>query len=169
MIPDFKTYIKESIWSDIQDRSSGETVRKEDDDLKSLKEYLETHYELIDPYKRHQMLSYARPATKTNNRIYTSVGICAFAYKQDNSLLCFWLNLSDDNGKYTLSINKTAQKYNIFDLLKKEYILKDAKTWDYIISPKNKKTDRKFFFEVLTFILSHVEYPEISIIRKIEP
>ena len=31
MIPDFKTYIKESIWSDIQDRSSGETVRKEDD------------------------------------------------------------------------------------------------------------------------------------------
>ena len=31
MIPDFKTYLKESIWSDIQDRSSGETVRKEDD------------------------------------------------------------------------------------------------------------------------------------------
>ena len=31
MIPDFKTFIKESIWSDIQDRSTGETVRKEDD------------------------------------------------------------------------------------------------------------------------------------------
>ncbi len=31
MIPDFKTYIKESIWSDIQDRSSGDTIRKEDD------------------------------------------------------------------------------------------------------------------------------------------
>ncbi len=30
MIPDFKTYIKESIWSDIQDRSSGESIRKED-------------------------------------------------------------------------------------------------------------------------------------------
>ena len=30
MIPDFKTYINESIWSDIQDRSSGDTVRKED-------------------------------------------------------------------------------------------------------------------------------------------
>ena len=30
MIPDFKTYINESIWSDIQDRSSGETIRKED-------------------------------------------------------------------------------------------------------------------------------------------
>ncbi len=31
MIPDFKTFIKESIWSDIQDRSSGEVVRKEDE------------------------------------------------------------------------------------------------------------------------------------------
>ena len=31
MIPDFKTFIKESIWSDIQDRSAGDTVRKEDD------------------------------------------------------------------------------------------------------------------------------------------
>ena len=30
MIPDFKTFIKESIWSDMQDRSSGETVREED-------------------------------------------------------------------------------------------------------------------------------------------
>ena len=30
MIPDFKTFIKESIWSDMQDRSTGETVREED-------------------------------------------------------------------------------------------------------------------------------------------
>ena len=30
MIPDFKTFIKESIWSDIQDRSMGKTVREED-------------------------------------------------------------------------------------------------------------------------------------------
>ena len=30
MIPDFKTFIKESIWSDMQDRSIGDTVREED-------------------------------------------------------------------------------------------------------------------------------------------
>ena len=162
MIPDFKTFIKESIWSDMQDRSAGEIVRKEDDNMEVFKKYLETHYELIDPYKEFQMLSY--------NRIYTSVGICAFAYKdEDDSLSLFWLNLHNDDGKYTLTINKTAQKYKIFDLLKKEYIVKDAKTWDYIIIPKNKKIDKKFFIEVLTFILSHIEYPEISIIRKIEP
>ena len=162
LVEDKSKILLESIWSDMQDRSTGEVVRKEDENMEGLKKYLETHYELIDPYKEFQMLSY--------NRIYTSVGICAFAYKnEDGSLFLFWLNLKDDDGKYTLTINKTAQKYNIFDLLKKEYIVKDAKTWDYIIIPKKKKTDRKFFFEVLTFILSHIEYPEISIIRKIEP
>ncbi len=162
LVEDKSKILLESIWSDMQDRSAGEIVRKEDDNMEVFKKYLETHYELIDPYKEFQMLSY--------NKIYTSVAICAFAYKnEDGSLFLFWLNLKDDNGKYTLTINKTAQKYNIFDLLKKEYIVKDAKTWEYIIIPKNKKTDRNFFFEVLTFILSHVEYPEISIIRKIEP
>ena len=30
MIPDFKTFIKESIWSDMQDRSAGDVVRQED-------------------------------------------------------------------------------------------------------------------------------------------
>ena len=39
MIPDFKTFISESIWSDMQDRSAGDTIRKEDDNnnLRKLK------------------------------------------------------------------------------------------------------------------------------------
>ena len=31
MIPDFKTYLKESVWSDIHRRSNGTQERKEDD------------------------------------------------------------------------------------------------------------------------------------------
>ena len=49
MIPDFKTFIKESIWSDMQDRSSGEVVRKEDDidhlDYEEFFVYLTKHYQ----------------------------------------------------------------------------------------------------------------------------
>ena len=49
MIPDFKTFIKESIWSDIQDRSAGITQRKEDSvDLLDYEEffvYLTEHYQ----------------------------------------------------------------------------------------------------------------------------
>lgn len=48
MIPDFNTYIKESIWSDIQDRSTGEIVRKEDDinnmDMSEFYNYLYLNY-----------------------------------------------------------------------------------------------------------------------------
>ena len=48
MIPDFKTFIKESIWSDMQDRSAGETVRKEDNidhlDYVEFFTYLTEHY-----------------------------------------------------------------------------------------------------------------------------
>ena len=48
MIPDFKTFIKESIWSDMQDRSAGETVRKEDNidhlDYEEFFVYLTEHY-----------------------------------------------------------------------------------------------------------------------------
>ena len=48
MIPDFKTYIKESIWSDIQDRSAGDVIRKEDDvnhmDFDTFAEYIKDTY-----------------------------------------------------------------------------------------------------------------------------
>ena len=48
MIPDFKTFIKESIWSDIQDRSSGDVIRKEDDvnhmNFDTFADYIEDNY-----------------------------------------------------------------------------------------------------------------------------
>lgn len=46
--------LSESIWSDIQKRSSGETVRKEDEinllDLEGLYEYILSHYEIKHTY-----------------------------------------------------------------------------------------------------------------------
>ena len=48
MIPDFKTYIGESVWTDMQKRSSGEDIRQEDDidllDIDGLYDYIDTHY-----------------------------------------------------------------------------------------------------------------------------
>ena len=47
-IKSFKKFIEESIWSDIQDRSSGDTVRKEDDinnlDLNEFYAYIKDQY-----------------------------------------------------------------------------------------------------------------------------
>ena len=44
MIPDFKTYLRESIWSDMQDRGTRDVIKKEDDidlmDIEDFKAYL---------------------------------------------------------------------------------------------------------------------------------
>ena len=52
--PLIKKKISESIWSDIQDRSAGETVRKEDDvnnlDMNELYEHIYELYEQINPF-----------------------------------------------------------------------------------------------------------------------
>ena len=52
MIPDFKTYLKESVWGDIRRRAEGVQDRKENDidllDLEGLFQYMKDHYGLYD-------------------------------------------------------------------------------------------------------------------------
>ena len=69
MIPDFKTFIKESLWSEIQDRSSGDAIRKEDDvnllDRDEFYDYLKNKYNKIshmiseDPSEIHINLGWS--------------------------------------------------------------------------------------------------------------
>ena len=81
MIPDFKTFIKESIWSDIQDRSAGDTVRKEDDinifDCDELYDYIFDLYKSIDIYPLPLVSStsptrtyFSIPIFRTSNIVY---------------------------------------------------------------------------------------------------
>ena len=52
MIPDFKTYIGESVWADIHRRSNGDQIRKEDDvnnfDINEFCDYLNSRYIFYD-------------------------------------------------------------------------------------------------------------------------
>ena len=54
MIPDFKTYLRESIWSEMQDRGTGDSIKTEDKvDVDSLSydelyDYLNNRYKLTD-------------------------------------------------------------------------------------------------------------------------
>ena len=69
MIPDFKTFIEESLWSEIQDRSSGDAIRKEDDvnllDRDEFYDYLKNKYNKIshmiseDPSEIHINLEWS--------------------------------------------------------------------------------------------------------------
>ena len=52
MVKTFKEFIGESIWSDIQDRSSGDVIRKEDSinhlNIKELYKYITDNYTIKD-------------------------------------------------------------------------------------------------------------------------
>ena len=54
MVKKFEEFIRESLWTDIQRRSAGDTIRKEDDvnilDCEGLFNYIKSHYELEDEY-----------------------------------------------------------------------------------------------------------------------
>lgn len=155
--------INESVWGDMRKRAEGFDDRKEDKvnlnnlDMKNFKDYLESHYEPTGDFDNY--LSY--------NQIFTTVSILAFGVEDSIGMSYFHLSLHKNVADYTLSINRTAQLLNIFELLKKEYVMEDSKhSWDYVIKPKKGEVDKKFFIEVLKFILSNTQPPEKNTVKE---
>ena len=168
IVKTFNEFINESVWGDIRKRGLGGEVKAEENidnlNMQKFEEYLMSHYKLTDEYKDS-----GRWEIFPRNTIYTSIGARAFNLKDKNGSSAFYLNLnyiSED--EYKLTINKTAQKVHIFDLLKKEYVVSDCKTWDYDIKPKIGKVDKQFFITVLDFILANVQYPEVGVLERIK-
>ena len=149
MIPDFKTYINESIWSDMQDRSSGETVRKEDDinylDMLGLLDYIQKKYEF----------------NKEIMTLSSSIGIPLFSYGSHIVYLIISFTYSQDRIRdiYSRVIYEPPLK-NISSILKQKYLTKISKEKSMskyvgrhfvLISTKPKKgdMDNRFVIDVI--------------------
>ena len=149
MIPDFKTFIKESIWSDIQDRSAGEITRKEDDinclDMLGLLDYIQNKYEL----------------SKEVMTLSSSIGIPLFSYKSHIMYLIISFTYSQDKIRdvYSRVIYEPPLK-NISSILKQKYLTKISKEntmskyfgrYVALISTKPKKgdIDNRFVIDVI--------------------
>ena len=169
MIPDFKTFIKESIWSDIQDRSSGDTIRKEDDvNLLSLEDfvaYLYQHYEITENYKSFwgkDMITVSDDKTHFVIRGFNT------QYKNHSYYipLEFW---ESDKGCEIFIIKHKSHKApsRLYDLMSEEFVMTETESsWGFNISPKNGKVDKKFFISVLDFIIDNAEPPEWSMLKR---
>ena len=76
MIPDFKTFIKESIWSDMQDRGSGDAVKKEDlvpyEDLKD--------YDVVDILYKYLIQNYRPLGDEAIKLDYVTYGVKEYPY-----------------------------------------------------------------------------------------
>ena len=154
--------ITESIWSDIQDRSSGDTVRKEDDvnnmTIEDFKDYILRTYEdnwiFIDGGDDFKSLSLNIFRTQIQNGHYnTRLKIYYdFLGKNIDIIVCRLINKIDDN-----IFEGIKQKYNL------EVRGKTRESTEYKIYPKNpnEKMNNSFVIElaslIATFKKGHTE------------
>ena len=144
MIPDFKTYIKESIWSDMQDRSAGDKIRKEDDvnllDIDGLCDYLNKHYKRTTPF-----------AFITNIGGMLSVPIIRGTVHN-----CVWYSPESEIKEVSIEDGMISQVDGLLNLLYDNFSIKEI-TRLYWLSPKDgSEITNKFFIDVIDFLLENI-------------
>ena len=161
MIPDFKTFIKESIWSDIQDRSSGDTIRKEDDiNLMSGEDFCDY---LNDNY-----------ISKSKYKILYSEHTKCIHIPILNKFIGVLLNLSYDYEDNTITMNYDEVESLCPELCKKikenfkvvKKIVSSTYTQFIIFPPDGSECTNRFFVDVINFIIDNADENVLLIKKK---
>ena len=162
MIPDFKTYITESLWGKVLDRGAGETVRKEDDidllDINELCEYLKTIYKTNSDNDISVI--------KIEDNMYLT--ICLY---EDEYGYYRYIYYDGDYINTQLDVIETLKCLLEFE---RKFSIKFNEN-DFVVNcidiyPKDKAripVTNKFFIEVLDFILDRINTPLEQKIKKI--
>ena len=142
MIPDFKTFIEESLWSEIQDRSCGKAIRKEDDinilDLDEFYEYIKEHY-------------------KANVEYYAMGGGSGAAIGVDitEDILLLY---KPKRGYILLSWSRVVIPIPFLDELAERYKIENPNTMRRIITEKDGSCTNKTFVDVIEFFFKYKKY-----------
>ena len=145
--------LSESIWSDMQDRSAGETVRKEDDinllDSDGLYDYINKHYKRIAPF-----------AFITNIGGMLSVPIIRGTVHN-----CVWYSPESEIKAVSIGDGMISQVDGLLNLLYDNFSIKEINgenndgeyTTLYWLSPKDgSEITNKFFIDVIDFLLENI-------------
>ena len=150
--------ITESIWSDIQDRSSGDTVRKEDDinllDRDGFYDYLVNHYEELYP-EHYRILN----LEKSDMFIIPMLKLLKEPYGKTLNLIIWNIDCPDD-AFITIPDESPFKSSNLFIKLRDKYKL-IVYPPNFEIEPKSEKDDinKSFFISVIDTILElNTEY-----------
>ena len=153
-----KRRVNESIWSDIQDRSSGKTVRKEDDDINSLDrddlyDYLTSHYKNTN--SSTPISNFSRFNIINVPVIFKSTVFSVHFDFNTNEVYTHCLALHTIKGLFI----KMAEKFSLKD------VSGDNKE---IISPKDgSDVTNRFFIDVIDFIIDNIPNPNERGVKKI--
>ena len=161
MIPDFKTYLGESVWGDIRKKSLGQEERMEDNVNSLTKdqfyEYLLDNYILVSPPKNR----WETEDGIGNGTKYVRVPLFR---KAVNS--CSFDILIDFEKRY-MTCKKSYFDIDVPENIK-EFIYNDCKFaregkrggMCYITS-KDGETDNKFFLNVINYVINNVKIPRL--------
>ena len=154
--------LSESIWSDIQDRSAGDTVRKEDDidhlDINELCEYLKNIYK-TDSDNDINIIE-----IEGNPYLIVSLYVDEYGYYRYIYYDGDYISTQYDVIETLKCFSEFERKFSI-KFYKNEFIVDCIK-----IYPKDKAripVTNKFFIEVLDFILDRINTPLEQKIKKI--
>ena len=161
MIPDFKTFIKESIWSDMQDRSAGETVRKEDDidnlDYVEFFTYLTEHYQPKSKKDNEKI----RGRTPITNMDIIEIFIPIESI-DDNRIKTLMIVISKkDSSIVSIATSQTLfDKYvNLERTLSNNYTLNPSNNSPRVYIKSNKKPTNQTVVNLIDIFLNVVDNP----------
>ena len=158
MIPDFKTFLNESLWADVQSQAAGDTIKKEDDinrmDVLGLDEYTSSRYEVFTDRIGH--------AEDTNDIEYVYVPV--LRYKDDGDKVYYLCRDFPPQDTITINIDLKHLDHDIYEKLNQQYSLSVIMS-DYLkIEPKDGgNVDNEFFFEVLDFIIDNADKSALNV------
>ena len=145
--------LSESIWSDMQDRSAGDTVRKEDDvnllDSDGLYDYINKHYKRRTPF-----------AFITNIGGMLSVPII-----RGTVHICVWYSPESKIKTVSIGDGMISQVDGLLNLLYDNFSIKEINgenndgeyTTLYWVYPKDgSEVTNKFFIDVIDFLLENI-------------
>ena len=160
MIPNFKTFIKESIWSDMQDRSAGETVRKEDNidhlDYEEFFVYLTEHYQ--PKSKKDNEKIGGRTPIMDINTIVIFIPIESI----DDRIKTLMIVISKkDNSIVSIATSQTLfDKYvNLERTLSNNYTLNPSKNSPRVYIKSNKKLTNNTIVDLINTFIDAVDNP----------
>ena len=145
--------ITESIWSDMQDRSAGDVVRKEDDinllDETGLVNYMKKVYMPPSPNDDLQIIG---------GGVNSGTIIASLFKTNEGHYNIIYQKMSESNPEITFPMCPDS---GIEDLLKEHYTVISIPRYDnkiYYIKPKDgSKITNKFFLEIIDFILDAIK------------
>ena len=174
MIPDFKTFIKESVWGDIRKRGLGDES-KEEDLISDIYEYLNACYTVTDKekieYKNDSILIpvfYYKPIRSYATIYIDSTGEVSFSsvapnnYKKNDHYTKNYVNLVKDdcNDLYEKIKEKYSPEIDEFNGLECWYT--------FHITPECGKISKEFCSELIDFIINNMSDNNKNISKVLE-